>query len=80
MKQKVLIVKLGFTETMDHSVSLDNVSLGDIFRTTAILHLFKNDNITWLITQEGVPLLADNPYIKRILIYQKAIYISVSHF
>lgn len=69
MKQKVLIVKLGFTETMDHRISLDNISLGDIFRTTGILHLFKNDEVTWLTTQEGVPLLLNNPYIKRILAY-----------
>lgn len=69
MKQKVLIVKLGFTETMDHRISLDNISLGDIFRTTGILHLFKTDDVTWLTTQEGVPLLIDNPYIKRILTY-----------
>lgn len=46
MKEKVLIVKLGFTET------IDNVSLGDVFMTTAILHLFKNDNVTGLTTKE----------------------------
>ncbi len=69
MKQKVLIVKLGFTETMEHGINLENISLGDIFRTTGILHLFKHDEVTWLTAQEGVPLLIGNPYIARILVY-----------
>ena len=69
MKQKVLIVKLGFSETIDHQVSQESVSLGDIFRTTTILHLFKNDDVTWLTAEKGAPLLCGNPYIKRVLIY-----------
>ncbi|MBU1007099.1 MAG: glycosyltransferase family 9 protein [Candidatus Omnitrophica bacterium] len=69
MKEKVLIVKLGYTETIDNRVSSDNISLGDIFRTTAILHLFKKSDVTWLTTKEGAPLLTQNPYIKRILVY-----------
>lgn len=68
-KRKILIVKLGFIETIDNKISMDNISLGDIIRTTAILHLFKGDEVTWLTTKEGVPLLTNNPYIDRILTY-----------
>lgn len=69
MKQKVLIVKLGITETIAHEISLDSISLGDVFRTTAILHAFKNYDVTWLTSREGAPLLRDNPYIHRMMIY-----------
>lgn len=70
MRKKVLIVKLGYTETIDHRVTSDNISLGDIFRTTAILHLFKDSSVTWLTTREGLSLLSGNHYIERILIYE----------
>ena len=69
MKEKILIVKLGFTETIDRRVSTDNVSLGDVFRTTAILHLFKDAFVTWLTVKEATPLLAGNPFIRRLLVY-----------
>ncbi|MBU1061330.1 MAG: glycosyltransferase family 9 protein [Candidatus Omnitrophica bacterium] len=69
MKEKVLIVKLGFTETIDGKISTHSISLGDVFRTTSILHLFKNDNVTWLTTKDALPLLAQSPYIKRLLVY-----------
>lgn len=69
MGRKVLIVKLGITETIDGEIILDNISLGDIFRTTAVLHLFKDDHVTWLTSKGGVPLLEGNPYIDKILVY-----------
>lgn len=69
MNQKVLIVKLGFIETIGNEIGMDNVSLGDILRSTIILHLFKDDHVTWLVTEEGLPLLTGNSYIERILIY-----------
>lgn len=72
MKEKVLIVKLGFTETIDKVISVDNVSLGDVFRTTAILHLFKKDNVTWLTTKDAISLLVGNPYIHNLLTYDIA--------
>jgi len=69
MKRKILIVKMGFTETIDKRISTESVSLGDVFRTTAILHLFKKDQVSWLTTKEASPLLEGNPYIDRLLIY-----------
>jgi len=82
MREKVLIVKLGYTETIDQRISSDNISLGDIFRSTAILHIFRNDDVTWLTTKEGEPLLVGNPYIKRILVYDvtTAFQLQAEHF
>jgi len=82
MKEKILIVKLGFTETIDRKISTDNVSLGDVFRTTAILNLFKNDDVTWLTTEKALPLLVNNSHINRLLIYDltTALQLQSEHF
>ncbi|MCX7591023.1 MAG: glycosyltransferase family 9 protein, partial [Kiritimatiellae bacterium] len=65
-KNKILIVKLGYSETLVPYVR-QTCSLGDVFRTTAILHLFKSDHVTWLTDESAIPLLEGNPYIARIL-------------
>jgi heptosyltransferase-2 len=66
--QKVLIVKPGYSETLDPETT-GIVSLGDILRTTVILHLFRAPQyrVTWLVDPAGVPLLKGNPLIHRIL-------------
>ncbi len=66
--EKVLIIKLGYSETLDKEISA-TTSLGDVLRTTVMLHYFKNDEISWLVDEKAYPLLEGNPYIKRILIY-----------
>ena len=64
--RNVLIVKLGYCETLTSDVS--NVcSLGDVFRSTSVLHLFKGDRVTWVTDRAAVPLLAGNPMISRIV-------------
>ena len=65
---KILIVKLGYSETLDAEIS-KNSSLGDVLRTTVLLHVFKNDHVTWLVDEHAFPLLEGNPYIKRLLPY-----------
>ena len=72
MKKNILIIKLGFVETLENKSEASNISLGDIIRTTVILHIFRKDNVTWLVTKEGLPLLVDNPHIARLLIYNPA--------
>lgn len=67
-KNKVLIIKLGYSETLDRSIGL-TTSLGDVLRTTPILHYLKNDDVTWLVDEKAYPLLAGNPLIRRILIF-----------
>ncbi len=68
MKQKILIIKLGYSETLDSEISL-TTSLGDVLRTTVVLHLFKNDNVSWLVDEKAYRLLEGNPYINRILLF-----------
>jgi heptosyltransferase-2 len=67
-KNKVLIIKLGYSETLDKEIGL-TTSLGDVLRTTPILHYLKNDDVTWLVDEKAYPLLAGNPLIRRILIF-----------
>jgi len=52
---KILIIKTG--------------AQGDVLRTTAVLHLFKNELVYWLTKENAVPLLQNNPYIKHIIAY-----------
>lgn len=66
--RKVLILKTGYIETLTNEPYQEGeVSLGDVLRTTAILHLFKNDFVVWLTDRKAVPLLEGNPYIREIL-------------
>ena len=66
-KTKVLIIKLGYSETLDQIISKE-CSLGDVVRTTVLLNYFRdNDNITWLCDEHAEPLLEGNPYIDRVL-------------
>ncbi|MBP7089072.1 MAG: glycosyltransferase family 9 protein [Candidatus Omnitrophica bacterium] len=67
-KKRVLIIKLGYTETLDNSLSL-TTSLGDVLRTTFILHFFKDSHVTWLVDSKARPLLDDNKYIARVIEY-----------
>lgn len=65
---KILIIKLGYSETLISEIGT-NCSLGDVFRTTPILHLFKDDHVTWLTDAAAVPLLENNPHIDRIMVF-----------
>ena len=67
-REKVLIIKPGYSETLDPETS-GVVSLGDILRTTALLHLFPEDryHVTWLVDEYGLPMLRGNAMIHRIL-------------
>ncbi len=65
---KVLIIKLGYSETIDPGIG-KVTSLGDVLRTTVILYHFAGDHVTWLVDEKAYPLLEGNPYIKRILPY-----------
>ena len=66
--RNLLIIKLGYTETLDSSLS-QTTSLGDVLRTTFILHFFKDCQISWLVDKKAVPLLESNEYINKLLIY-----------
>lgn len=65
-QQKTLIIKLGHSETL-LSESKSFPSLGDVFRTTVVLHLLKSHHVTWLTDAAAIPLLDGNPHIERLL-------------
>ena len=67
-KEKVLIIKLGYSETLDGEIG-KATSLGDVLRSTVLLHLYKNANVTWLVDEKAFQLLKGNPYIHRIIFY-----------
>ena len=71
MRRKVLIIKLGHSETLDAEISRKS-SLGDVLRTTVILHVLKNDDVAWLVDESAFSLLEGNPYLGRILVYDIA--------
>lgn len=68
MATKVLIIKLGYSETLDKEIGI-TTSLGDVLRSTVILSYLKGDDVTWLVDEKAYPLLENNPWIKRILIF-----------
>ena len=72
MKKSVLIIKLGYAETLVHEDGFIP-SLGDVFRHTVLLHHYANDCVTWLTSESAVPLLKGNPFIDKILIYRENI-------
>ncbi|MBP7654829.1 glycosyltransferase family 9 protein [Candidatus Dependentiae bacterium] len=65
-KKKILIIKLGYSETLDAEIG-NKCSLGDVLRTTSILHIYKEHRITWLTDESATELLEGNPFIERIL-------------
>lgn len=73
-KIKILIIKLGYSETLDAEIGR-YVSLGDVLRTTPILSALKdkytNSKISWLVSKEAEPLINNNPHINRILIWDE---------
>lgn len=75
---KVLIIKLGYSETLDGEIGRVS-SLGDVLRSTVVLHLFKNDNVTWLVDKKALPLLKDNKYIARLLVYNSNSICKIRH-
>lgn len=71
---KILIIKLGYSETLDAEMG-KVVSLGDVVRCTVVLEALKqkypNSRITWLVAPEAVPLVIDNPYLDRVLVWDE---------
>ena len=65
--KKVLIIKTGYSEVLDNSHNSRNPSFGDIIRTTPLLHVYKEDDVTWVTDEQAMPLLQGNPYIDRLL-------------
>ena len=74
MPPKILIIKLGYSETLDPEIGIV-VSLGDVLRSTVILWALKekypDSQISWAVSAEAEPLLAGNKFIDRILVWDQ---------
>ena len=68
-REKILIIKTGYSEILEQTKDSRLVSLGDVLRITPLLHLYKNDDVVWLTDMKAFPLLENNPYINRLLRY-----------
>lgn len=81
-KHKVLILKTGYSEILDGKNNSRTVSFGDILRTTCLLNLFKDDNVTWVTDVKAFPLLENNPFIHSLLPYDftTALQLQAEHF
>ncbi|MBI4308701.1 MAG: hypothetical protein HY591_00045 [Candidatus Omnitrophica bacterium] len=69
--REILIIKTGFSEFLDRGIST-TVSLGDVLICTSLLHLYKNDRVTWVTDWQARQLLQGNPYIHELLIFGTA--------
>jgi len=74
MSTKILIIKLGYSETLDPEIG-KVPSLGDVLRTTPILWAVKekypDSRVTWLATENVEALLQNNSLIDRLLIWDE---------
>ncbi len=74
MATKVLIIKLGYSETLDKEIGIIP-SLGDVLRTTPILwgvkERYPDSHVTWLVSKEAKPLLSGNKFIDRLMIWDE---------
>ena len=59
MPTKIIIIKLGYSETLDSEIT-KIPSLGDVLRTTPILWALKekypDSHISWLVDRQAEPL------------------------
>lgn len=66
--EKVLIIKLGYSETLVGEISR-KTSLGDVLRSTVLLDRYRDARVTWLVDEKAIALLKGNPHIDRIMPY-----------
>lgn len=69
VSHKVLIVKTGYSEVLDNDNSSKKVSLGDVLRTTPLLHYLKKrgDYVTWATDAYAIQILQGNKMIDRLV-------------
>lgn len=74
MNTKILIIKLGHSETLDPEIGRVP-SLGDVLRTTpilwALMEKYPASDITWLVSKEAEPLLHKNKFINKVLVWDE---------
>lgn len=68
-REKILIIKTGYSEFLEKENNEYKVSYGDVLRTTPLLHAYKGHDVTWVTDKKAFPLLEKNKYITRLLSY-----------
>ncbi len=68
-KEKILIIKTGYSEILEGENNSRRVSLGDVLRTTPLIQIYKNKHLTWVTDLDAFPLLENNPFISRLINY-----------
>lgn len=68
-REKILIIKTGYSEFLEEEKDSRIASYGDILLTTPLLHLYKDSHVTWVTDIKAFPLLEGNPYIDKLLRY-----------
>ena len=66
-ERRILVLKTGYSETLDRHDAGRIVSLGDILRTTPLLHVFRHDHVTWVTDESAMPLLNGIEEIDRLI-------------
>ena len=66
-REKILIIKTGYSEFLEEEKDSRIVSYGDILRTTPLLHPYKDNHVTWVTDRKAFPLLEGNPFIDKLL-------------
>ncbi len=66
-RRKLLIIKHGYSETCDHSIS-PVVSFGDVFRCTCLLESFMGWHVIWITAPAAEDLLAGNHLIDELIL------------
>ncbi|MCF8057906.1 MAG: hypothetical protein K9K67_01310 [Bacteriovoracaceae bacterium] len=70
--RNIIIIKTGLSESLalDHQKSI--ISLGDILSSTPLIDFFKEDNIFWITSPQGLPLLDGIPELEKVLTEKEA--------
>ena len=74
---RVLFIKLGYTQDLPSMVS-NEVSLTSLLRSTVLLNLFDGDEVWWVTTPPGVPLVRNARNVEHVLVYDCAVSIALS--
>jgi heptosyltransferase-2 len=75
---RVLIIKLGYQHDIPNEVSRV-VSLGSVLRSTVLLHLFENSEVTWVTSRYALPLIKGAKGVTHALSYDSLVSLGLTH-
>lgn len=75
---RVLVIKPGYRQGLPGVLSLD-VSLSSVLRSTVVLNLFEEDEVTWVTTSEAAVLVNGAANVRRVLVYDSPVALALSY-